>query len=1135
MINRRKFLEGVSALSLAALSKSHAITAEGLAIHDAEDQAAVPTRSRVIEHVLFSRRFAPSEGMVSELEKPYRAEICLNGSWEFQPVAVPSDYKRSTGIPPTLNLPDPHRWEEVKIKVPSPWNVNTWGNGRDVGEGTARPYVADSVYYPSYPAAWDSVEMGWLRRFVTVPENWRGRRIVLHFEAVAGEAQIFINGEQAGSHFDTFLPFDFDITSLVKNDQPNEVLVGVRKSNLFNIRTPDYPPTQQRTYPNGSNTDNLVGIWNDVYLWGLPAIRIEDVFIQPQVDEGIVRIEIAIRNDGDAPEAVTIDGDISPWRNLAGSDVLSAPEPKWKLDQPVLRVEPVSATATGSGITRVVVECKVNGELEQWTPETPHLYGLVLRVHCNGQQADSKYTRFGWRQFGIRGRDLLLNGKPIQLTADFCHPFGPFIGSRRYVWMDMTMIKEMGGNALRPHANIMPRFWLDMADEMGICVLDESAIFGSSISLNLREPITWERFRRHVDGLVQRDRNHPCIFGWSVANEMFALSLHTDKADHDMTYDLLRELSKRTKPLDPTRDWVSMDGDEDLDGALPVWSKHIGIGLPEHLPADGKPLMIGEHGGTYYAGPRRMRSIGGDIAYESYSGRNVALAFDLYRMVTTVARPKLAYFSESELAWFGLEQLPFGYRTDKRPPNRSDGVFFSEFVENVPGVQIERLPPYVATFNPGFDSELPHYKPLAMFEAMKTALTAGGGTLNPWQTMPVAPPKTDLSTFAPKVSKKVLFLGDRGSGLFESLEMLGVPFVSTEQSSSASVLIVDGEANLDSQRVESVVREFLRRGDLVWIMFREEGRGLPALSKILPAPVSLTSRQATSLIPSKDKGSLVGFDLDDLYFADATGDPRIQAAGLAGPLVDRARVLLTACNSDWSLFEDHPEIAKCGSMLIYEHLQKPAGAALIEVSKGSGKLWVSTLLPHSGTEAFRNFWAKLWANAGVNLLAEHKSWLVPPGRDERTVWRYTTMTPPDSWAQTGFTGVGWRSGNAPFGSPSAKTNADTKWDGSDLFMRKEFAVENVNQPLSLIITHSAQVDVYLNGVLIFSEQGSTPDYKTISLAADAKGALKSGMNVLAAHSRGEGGEPLIDIGLQAGGIETEPKRGDRGLMMEGPK
>ena len=108
----------------------------------------------------FTRPFAPSEGMVSEVEKPLRDEICLNGSWQFQPVVVPADFKRGSGAPPELPPVVKDNWEKTPIKIPSPWNVNCWGNGPHAGVGTANPFSVDSIYYPSYPPSWNGVEMG---------------------------------------------------------------------------------------------------------------------------------------------------------------------------------------------------------------------------------------------------------------------------------------------------------------------------------------------------------------------------------------------------------------------------------------------------------------------------------------------------------------------------------------------------------------------------------------------------------------------------------------------------------------------------------------------------------------------------------------------------------------------------------------------------------------------------------------------------------------------------------------------------------------------------------------------------------------------------------------------------------------
>jgi beta-galactosidase/beta-glucuronidase len=94
----------------------------------------------------------------------------------------------------------------------------------------------DFRIFPSYPAAWESVEMGWLRRTVQVPSGWKGDRVLLHFAAVAGDVRILVNGKDAGKSFDIFFPFDVDITSVAAPGQDIEILVGLRKPSLFDHR-----------------------------------------------------------------------------------------------------------------------------------------------------------------------------------------------------------------------------------------------------------------------------------------------------------------------------------------------------------------------------------------------------------------------------------------------------------------------------------------------------------------------------------------------------------------------------------------------------------------------------------------------------------------------------------------------------------------------------------------------------------------------------------------------------------------------------------------------------------------------------------------------------------------------------------
>jgi beta-galactosidase len=1082
--------------------------------------------------VVFTEPFSPAEGMVAAVEKPLRQEICLNGTWDFQPVFVPSSWVQNMGVAP--ELPEPgDDWESTPIRIPSPWNVNSWGNGRNVGEGTERPYVADSVYYPSYPSSWEGIEMGWLRRIVTLPEEFTGKRIILHFEAVAGEAQVLVNGHSAGeAHFDSFLPFEYDITDLLQPGE-NEVLVGVRKSRLFDKTTEDYPQYQRRTYPNGSYTDNLVGIWGDVYLWALPSARVDSVFVKPQVSLNELAVEVLLRNDSERSKQMLVAGSVSPWINLAGSDALSAPVPKWKLGSPVLDLPVMSIELEPGEVKRIELKVPVDGALNYWSPDTPNLYGLVLSLtDASGKTVDCKYTRFGWREFAIEGSDLYLNGEKIQLWGDFTHPFGPYVSSRRFVWGFYSMIKDMHANSVRPHANVMPRIWAEMADEMGLCLLAETSIFGSSINLNLKEDITWERFDRHLDDLILRDRNHPSVFGWSPANEMFALFFETNETDTRDQYQRLNAFSQRAFRLDPTRDWVSVDGDKDLEGTLPVWSRHIGIGLPNDLPGTEKPRMIGEHGGTYYAGPDRTVEIGGERPYESYDGRNEALAFDLYRMITEVAQPDLAFFSPSELVWFGLEQLPFGYETTKRPPNQEDGVFFSYYEENTPGVQLERLPPYVMTINPGLDDSLPAYEPMAMFEAMKAALDPRGPQPSEWASMPLQEeyPSHPTVNEVPGVG----FVGDVKGELFNQLYLMGVPLVIGESAGEQLILVVDADSAQGATRVvanrqgESV----LKRGGRVWLMAGQGAGALPEFSW-LDHEISLTERSATALVPDRSQGIVAGFKPSDLYFVVDDGDSQILKAGLD---VADGEILLTASNSDWSLFNRQPEPVKCSSMLIYERLEKPAGAALVSFKQGNGDVWISTLDASLSSAAAEVFWSQLWTNSGVHLVAPVGQWYIKGGANEQSVWQYTTKEPSDGWQYPAFDDRSWSAGSGGFGTNPPKSQTRTEWTTNDIYLRQIFTLEKGKLPekLTMTVYHDEAVTVYLNGEVIYEDAGTLTNYRQVPLDTTQLSALKPGENLIAVHCHQTVGGQYIDFGLYTEASAPRTHDAKHNLLLDGP-
>lgn len=232
--------------------------------------------------------FAPQEGIVKPQEQPDRRELCLNGLWQFQPMPLSANFREGVDSAPDLPAPAPGGWDKTPIRIPSPWNVNSFADKDGLG--------GDFRTFPSYPKEWEKAKMGWLRKSFPVPADWKGKRVQIHFSALAGDAQIFVNGKPAGSHNGIFFPFDVDVTDAVVPGGENELLVGVRKPSLFD-RKGEFG---RRTYQAGSFWgQHVVGIWDDVSLVAVPAVRIADTCIRPLLDSDTLDVEVTVRNDTD--------------------------------------------------------------------------------------------------------------------------------------------------------------------------------------------------------------------------------------------------------------------------------------------------------------------------------------------------------------------------------------------------------------------------------------------------------------------------------------------------------------------------------------------------------------------------------------------------------------------------------------------------------------------------------------------------------------------------------------------------------------------------------------------------------------------------------------------------------------------
>lgn len=898
----------------------------------------------------FNHIYAPQEGLVNRTEKPYREEICLNGSWEFQPVALPEDYVYGKGMAPQLPLPEADSWDKVRIKIPSPWNVNDFAYRNLEGP--------DHRNYPSYPQEWNDVKMAWMRRTVDIPQDWTGKQIRLHFEAVAGAAEVYVNGRKVAENFDLFLPFSPDVTEYVKPGETVEILVGVRSQQLFEDRS----TTGRRVVPAGSMWGyHINGIWQDVYLQAFPMVRIEDVFVKPLVSKGILAVEVTLVNQTRKDADVILGGTVQEWLNKAGTDVLSAPVPAWELGETELVAEDMKVRIPAGGKLVRQMELPVDeGVLEYWTPEHPNLHALILTICGKRQTIDRKYTRFGWREWTIEGTTHCLNGRPYALKGDSWHFMGIPQMTRRYAWAWFRAIKDMNGNAVRPHAQVYPRFYLDMADEMGICVLNETANWASDGGPKLDSDHFWKASKGHLERFVLRDRNHPAVFGWSVSNENKPVILYVFNRPEllplqEKAWEEWRDIVRRN---DPTRPWISSDGEDDGNGILPVTVGHYGDEHSmRHWMEIGKPWGIGEHSMAYYGTPEQVSKYNGERAYESQFGRMEGLAVECYDLIASQRNQGASYSTVFNMVWYALRPLPFGKRDLSAKPDMEDGIFFGEYVEDMPGVQPERIGPYSSTLNPGYDPSLPLYDPWPLFDAMRAANAPDGPEWCKWAETPV---QQQIEPMCAEPYEQVLFIGADDSPLKKIMDAQGVVFTPKAGKPRKSgnpqkaIAIVDG-SSIPSEKDLKVLTD---KGMHTWI-WGLVPQTVDAFNAILPYPVETDCLSRSSFLPVQ-KSWMRGLKNSDFYFCELQKSDAARYT-LKGQFVEEGDVLLEACRTDWRTWNKRAEKLKTAAVLRSENECTAAAPVFVR----NGNVYISTLTDFANTGKGYRTLAAILDHAGI--------------------------------------------------------------------------------------------------------------------------------------------------------------------------
>ncbi len=481
----------------------------------------------------------------------------------------------------------------------------------------------------------------WYRRSFEAPSLAPGERLILRIGASRFVTTVLLNGVEVGSHYGGWEPFEMEITGACKPHGPNSLLIRVQDvTGVIDADMSDPTPRTVRYIdraegsvmaPVGSRY-SYVGIWQPVTLFTRGDVFLDDVFVKTSVRQSAVQVDYVLNNSAEQRKTVTLAS------HVAGTDV--------SLGQRKVTV-PAKSTA---GVSLDVAWKKPR----LWCPEDPHLYHLVTTLTEPGGPQRERRDRFGFREFWTDGDKLILNGTPMNFLATAGHPRGQLDAelSKEGAIDFFARIRQAGCVAMRLHANIWPKAWYEAADEAGMPVIMESAMFCYARAYALSKDEFWNNYHDHLRAILKDHRNHPSIVMISLENEI----LHCGGNRLPKTEHRLAEAGRLVKQLDPTRP-ILYDGDADPEGAADVINLHYpldfnkrnlwpdaGYWLETGMKVSGwpyaffnwdrsKPLYFGEFLHIqHYREPDPFTVLIGDAAYQGYNqamAETKALAWEM--------------------------------------------------------------------------------------------------------------------------------------------------------------------------------------------------------------------------------------------------------------------------------------------------------------------------------------------------------------------------------------------------------------------------------------------------------------------------------------------------------------------------
>jgi beta-galactosidase len=478
-----------------------------------------------------------------------RERLLMDFGWKFH---LGNDWgigqglsKAGTGYGPASMDYSDSSWRQVQL--PHDWAIELPFDAKSDG----------SHGFRALGTAFPQNSVSWYRRTFNLAKDDASRRVYLEFDGVFRDCTVFVNGWFVGHHGSGYTSFRYDITDVANFGERNLVAVRV-----------------DATQPEGWFYEGA-GIYRHVWLVKTAPVAIapDGVFVTSSFPKNTpagpakVQVQTELRNAQPNPASVVV-----AWEILA---------PDGKVRARGRKPAHVSEAATAT----LQYEGTVDAPL-LWSPETPKLYKLVTTVVEGGRTIDRIETPFGIRTVAFDAqKGFLLNGKPYVIKGTCNHQDHAGVGAAMPDGLQdfrIARLKEMGSNAYRTSHNPPTPELLEACDRLGMLVMDENRLLGSDAA-NLDS----------LESLIKRDRNHPSVFIWSIANEEW--STQGTPAGKRVAATMQATI-KRLDPTRPVTYAAPLDNEfTGVNEAIEVrgWNYHIGQGADDYHKAHPQQPNIG--------------------------------------------------------------------------------------------------------------------------------------------------------------------------------------------------------------------------------------------------------------------------------------------------------------------------------------------------------------------------------------------------------------------------------------------------------------------------------------------------------------------------------------------------------------